>query len=141
MDSTTFDGITRTLSSTSTRRSALHGLFAAAAVALAGGALLRADDAEARRRRKKNRRGGGQTQTLPIGARCESSSQCPESYICEVAVNASNSDRTCCGAQGAGCGAKNEDGDDTAPFCCVGFACVFHSSNGSWTCEAVPDEI
>src|SRR3954451_5362902 len=139
MDSTTFDGIARTLSNTSPRRSALRGLFAAAAATVAGGALLRADDASAKRRRKKTR-AGGQTQTLPIGARCQSSSQCPESYICEVAVNASNSDRTCCGAQGAGCGAKNEDGDDTAPFCCVGFACVFHNGNGSWTCEAVPDE-
>jgi hypothetical protein len=64
-------------------RSALHGLFAAAAATVAGGALLRADDASARRRRKKTRRGGGQTQTLPIGARCESSSQCPESYLCQ----------------------------------------------------------
>src|SRR5262245_14239666 len=137
MDSTTFDGITRTLSSSTTRRSALHGFFAAAAAAIAGGALLSADDASARRRHRKNRRGGGQTGTLLPGERCEHSSQCLSDYICKVAVNASNSDRTCCGAQGAGCGAKNDDGDFTAPFCCVGFACVYHDSDSTWTCEAV----
>jgi hypothetical protein len=60
-----------------------------------------------------------------------------------VPVNGSNSDRYCSGGQGAGCGAKNEDGDDTAPFCAVGFACVYATNNGSsaWTCQAVPDEI
>jgi len=148
MDTTTFDGLTRNLGNTLNRRSALRGLVAGAAALVAGGAILQADDASARRRRKKSKKtkknqnqNTGGAQTLPIGAFCESSAQCPSSYICEVPVNAGNSDRTCCGAQGAGCGAKNEDGDDTAPYCCVGHACVYAPGNGSWTCQAVPDEI
>jgi hypothetical protein len=150
MDTTTFDGIARNFGSTLNRRSALRGLFAGAAALVAGGAVLHVDDASAKRRRKKNKKtrknkkqNTDGTRTLPIGAFCENSAQCPSSYICEVAVNAGNSDRTCCGAQGAGCGAKNEDGDDTAPYCCVGHQCVYTSSNGSssWTCQAVPDEI
>ena len=138
MDTTTFDGIARNLSGSITRRGALRGLFAGAVTAVAGGALLQADETSAKRRRKKKSK-RNQKQTLPIGARCQNSSQCPADYICEVPVNAGNSDRTCCGAQGAGCGAKNEDGDDTAPYCCVGHQCVYTSINGSstWTCQAV----
>jgi hypothetical protein len=126
-----------------TRRQALRGIVAGAVTAAAGGALLAGEDVEAKRSRKnkkgKNRKGRQNTggQNLPPGARCQNSEQCTPSYICEVPVNGSNSDTYCCGAQGAGCGAKNEDGDDTAPYCCVGHACVYHPNNGSWTCEAV----
>jgi hypothetical protein len=129
-----------------TRRSALRGLVAAASVTIAGGALLQVDDASAKRRKRKIRKGqqtqqGGQN--LPPGSRCESTSQCTPGYICEVPVNGSSSDRYCSGGPGAGCGAKNEDGDDTAPYCAVGHSCVYSSSNGAgvWTCQAVPDEI
>ena len=52
MDSTTFDGITRNLGSTLTRRSALRGFVASAAAIVAAGALLHADDASAKRRKK-----------------------------------------------------------------------------------------
>ena len=45
MDTTTFDGITRNLGSTLTRRSALRGLVAGAAAVVAGGTLLHAEDA------------------------------------------------------------------------------------------------
>ena len=148
MDTTTFDGIARTLSGSMTRRSALRGLVAGAVAAVAGGALLEAEDASAKRRRKKkNKRSqnsnptqsGGQQPLLSPGSRCETSSQCTSHYICEVPVNGSNSDTYCSGAQGAICGAPNDDGDDTAPYCAVGYDCVF--SSGSWTCQAVPDEI
>ena len=63
---------------------------------------------------------------LLADAFCQNSSQCCPSQsqrICDVAVNASNSDRTCCGITNASCGAPNADGDDTAPFCCHNFTC------------------
>ena len=134
METTTLDGIARTLSSTSTRRSAVRGLFAGALAAVAGGALLQADDASAKRRRKKNKKNN---QGRKPGEFCDSTSQCQTSkgYICAVAVNAGNSDKTCSGGQGAVCGPKNDDLDDTAPFCAVGHACV----NGF--CQAVPEEL
>ena len=146
MDSINFDGIARGLGSTMDRRTALRGLVAGALAAAVGGSALEASAKRRRKRRKKTQTptggsGGGGSQTLPPGAFCQNHNQCPSSYICEVPVNAGNSDKTCCGAQGAGCGAKNEDGDDTAPFCCVGHECVYNPGNGSWTCQAVPDEI
>ena len=49
MDSTTFDGITRTLGSRMTRRSALRGLVAGAAATVAGGALLQAEEVSAKK--------------------------------------------------------------------------------------------
>ena len=139
METTTFDGIAKSLSGTSTRRSAVRGLFAGALAAVAGGALLHADDAAAKRRRKKGRKGSQQSTSKrrQPGAFCDFSEQCQtdRGYICEVAVNAGNSDKTCSGGPGAVCGPKTEDEDDTAPFCAVGHACV----NG--VCQAVPDEI
>ena len=148
METTTFDGIARSLSSSITRRSALRGLFAGAMAAVAGGALLHADDASAKRRRRKNKKnkkdnkGNNRNQQSngnrrQPGAFCDSNSQCQtdKGYICEVAVNAGNSDKTCSGGPGAVCGPKNEDLDDTAPFCAVGHECV----NG--VCQATPEEI
>lgn len=141
METTTFDGIARNLGSSITRRSALRGLFAGAMAAVAGGALLHADDASAkrRRRRKKNKKGNKQTENKrrQPGAFCDSSSQCQtdKGYICEVAVNAGNSDKTCSGGPGAVCGPKNEDLDDTAPFCAVGHECV------GGVCQPVSEEI
>jgi hypothetical protein len=136
METRTFDGIARNLGSSITRRSALRGIFAGAMAAVAGGALLQADDAAAKRRRRKKGKKGNQ-QRLQPGAFCDFSSQCQtdQGYICEVAVNAGNSDKTCSGGPGAVCGPKNEDLDDTAPFCAVGHECV----NG--VCQAVPEEI
>ena len=136
METTTFDGITKTLGSSLTRRSALRGLFAGAMATVAGGALLQADEASAKRRRRKKGQKGNQQRRQP-GAFCETSAQCQtdKGYICEVAVNAGNSDRTCSGGPGAVCGPKNGDEDDTAPFCAVGHECV----NG--VCQATPEEI
>jgi hypothetical protein len=133
MTITTFDTLTRELGSNMTRRSALRGLFAGAVAAVAGGAVL-GHEAAAKRRRKKGRK--QRRQFLAPGAFCSTSSQCNTSqgYICAVAVNAGNSDKTCSGAAGAVCGAPNGDGDDTAPFCAVGFRCV----NG--ICQQLPPE-
>ena len=131
MDSTTFDGITRNLGSTLTRRSALRGFVASAAAVIAGGAILQAEDASAKRRKKGKKGQGGQTAPtgsfLPSGALCQSDSQCnfsQDHQICEVPQNASNSDHRCCGAQGAVCGGVNEDGDFIGPLCCIGEAGV-----------------
>jgi hypothetical protein len=126
MDSSRFDTVARLFGNGLTRRQALRGVVSGVVTTAAGGALLASEDAEAKRHK------------LPPGSRCESSNQCWHDYICEVPVNGSNSDTYCCGAQGAGCGAKNEDGDDTAPYCCVGYECVYHPNSGAWTCEASP---
>lgn len=146
METTTFDGITRTLSHRITRRSALRGLFAGAVAGVAGGAVLQADDAAARRRRKQAKKGRKRQQTLRPGAFCQSSGQCQtdRGYVCAVAVNAGNSDRTCSGATGAVCGAPNTDGDATAPFCAVGYSCTLTSQSnqtGTGICQLVPVEI
>jgi hypothetical protein len=144
MDSSRFDTVARLFGNGLTRRQALRGVVSGVVTTAAGGALLASEDAEAkrhkrRRKRKKARKENqNQSEGLPPGSRCESSNQCWHDYICEVPVNGSNSDTYCCGAQGAGCGAKNEDGDDTAPYCCVGYECVYHPNSGAWTCEASP---
>jgi hypothetical protein len=138
MPTTTIDGLARSLSSQITRRSALRGLVAGALAAVAGGAVLSSEDVAAkRRRRRKSRKGGQQSKRRQPGAFCDSSSQCQtdQGYICEVPVNAGNSDRTCSGGPGAVCGPKTEDLDDTAPFCAVGHECV----NGF--CQVVPEEL
>ena len=146
MDTTTFDTLARALSSSSTRRSALRGLAAGAATLVVGSTLLPAEDAAARRRRKrknKKKKGGkggnGGNGKLQPGQRCQTDSQCTTGYICEVPVNGSNSDEYCSGGQGATCGAPNGDGDDTAPFCAVGFACT--PTGNRYTCQAVPEEL
>jgi hypothetical protein len=124
MDSTTFDSIARTFGSTSTRRTAVRGLFAGA-VALVGGASVLEADAK---RRKKGKKGttGRTGQFLPTGALCQSDNQCNpnDRQICEVPQNASNSDHRCCGASGAVCGGVNADGDFIGPLCCIGEAGV-----------------
>jgi hypothetical protein len=144
---TTLASLTRELGSSMSRRAALRSLVAGAAVMVAGGAVL-TPEAEGKRRRK-NRKGGkrknkqqnqnqNQNGKLQPGERCQSTSQCVSGYICEVPVNGSNSDTYCSGGPGATCGAPNGDGDDTAPYCAVGYECV--SFYGRTTCQAVPDE-
>jgi hypothetical protein len=126
MDSTTFDGIARTFGSTSTRRSAVRGLFAGA-VALVGGAAVLEADAKRRKKGKKGRNQQQQGQFLPTGELCQNDGQCnfqQDKQICEVPQNASNSDHRCCGAQGAVCGGVNDDGDFIGPLCCIGEAGV-----------------
>jgi len=138
MDTTTFDTLTRTVSSSMTRRSALRGLVAgAAAAAGSAGLLLRAEDTSAKRR--KRGKGKGKGKGLQPGQRCQNDNQCTQGYICEVPANGSNSDEYCSGGQGAVCGAPNEDGDDTFPFCAVGFSCT--ASGNRFTCQAVPEDL
>jgi hypothetical protein len=125
MDSTTFDTIARTFGSTSTRRTAVRGLFAGA-VALTGGAAVLQADAKRRKKGKKGGRNQQQGQFLDTGDPCQSDGQCNSNdhQICEVPQNASNSDHRCCGAQGAVCGGVNDDGDFIGPLCCIGEAGV-----------------
>ena len=138
MDTTTFDTLTRAITATSTRRSALRGLVAGAAAAAVGaGMLIGAEDTSAKRR--KHRNGKGKGKQLKPGQRCQNDNQCTKGYICEVPVNGSNSDEFCSGGQGAECGAPNDDGDDTFPFCAVGFSCT--PTGNSFTCQAVPDDL
>ena len=134
METTTLDGIARSLSSNITRRSAVRGLVAGALAAVAGGAVRQADDAAAKRRRRKTKK---TNQGRKPGEFCDKTSQCQtaKGYICAVAVNAGNSDKTCSGGQGAFCGPKTEDEDDTAPFCAVGHECV------NSVCQKLPEEI
>ncbi len=118
MDGTRFDTVARRLASGMNRREVLRGLVAGAVAALSGGAALGAASAQeddlARRRCKR------------AGAPCTSNRQCcpkKTNRICAVQRNAGNSDETCCGAEGARCGGKNQIGDDLKPYCCVGFEC------------------
>jgi hypothetical protein len=138
METMKFDGLAKSLSRTSTRRSAMRGIFAGALAAVAGGALLQADDAAAKRRRKKSKKSNqpSTSKRRQPGAFCDFDAQCQtdQGYLCAVAVNAGNSDKTCAGGPGAFCGPKTADEDDTAPFCAVGHACV------NSHCQAVPDE-
>jgi hypothetical protein len=137
MDNTTFDTISRTVATSQSRRSVLSGLVAGAATLVVGGVLLQGEDVSAKRRGGKGK-GKGKGKKLQPGQRCESNSQCTNGYICAVASNAGNSDKTCSGGQGAVCGAPNGDGDDTAPFCAVGFTCT--TTGNRLTCQANPEE-
>jgi hypothetical protein len=137
MDTTTFDTLTRAITTHTTRRSALRGLVAGAAAAAVGtGLLLGSEDTSAKRR--KRGKGKGKGKGLQPGQRCQNDNQCTKGYICEVPVNGSNSDEYCSGGQGAVCGAPNGDGDDTFPFCAVGFACT--PTGNTYTCQAVPEK-
>jgi hypothetical protein len=133
MDTTTFDTITRSVATSQTRRTALRGLAAGAATLVAGGVLLGAEETSARRRK----RGKGKGKRLQPGQPCQNDNQCTNGYICEVPSNGGNSDRVCSGGQGAVCGAPNGDGDDTRPFCAVGFDCT--ATGNTYTCQAVPE--
>jgi hypothetical protein len=142
MDTTTFDTLARSVSTSLTRRSALRGLVAGAAVAAAGaGMLLGSEDTSGKRRKRRKGKGNGKGKgkLLQPGQRCQNDNQCVSGYICEVPVNGSNSDEHCSGGQGAECGAPNDDGDDTFPFCAVGFDCT--ASGNGYTCQAVPAEL
>jgi hypothetical protein len=141
---TTFDSLTTTLGTSQSRRTALRSLVAGAVAVVAGGAILQ-DETDARRRRKGGKRGKRKNQQqnqqptlLQPGERCQNTWQCVSGYICEVPVNGSNSDLYCSGGPGAICGAPNGDGDDTYPYCAVGYDCL--PSGGQYRCQFVPDE-
>lgn len=143
MDSQRFDRIATTLADTQTQtRRGLLRLLTGAALGATGLSLLGTSGTDARRRRRRKGDKGGQGH-LPAGALCKRDEQCaPEktNRICEVAVNAGNSDRTCCGAQGAICGGYNEDLDAQAPHCCVGYECVVAPGQTKGVCKRLPEE-
>ena len=40
-----------------------------------------------------------------------------------------------CGRHGDGCGALDENGHYTPPYCCHGYYCHYDPSGGTWTCQ------
>lgn len=147
MDTRRFDRIATTLADSHTRRGMLR-LLTGAALGAAGISALGSAETGARRRKrrkgsKSNSGEGGGNGYLPAGAFCKHDDQCgfEKTYrICEVAVNASNSDRTCCGAQNAVCGGYNEDFDAQAPYCCVGYECYVSPGQTKGVCKKLPEE-
>jgi hypothetical protein len=133
MDSEKFANLTRGLSDGLTRRSALGAMVVGALAAVGGGAIQ--ETTAKRRRGKRKNKSRRPVHFRKPGEFCDNNSQCNFSkhYVCEVAFNASNSDKTCCGATGAVCGPPDGNGDATAPFCCAGFDCI------SGTCQPVPN--
>ncbi len=138
MDSTHFERLTRLVSAGSSRRGFLKGLLAPAAAAALVAVPLLAEDADAKKKRRRrhhrnhdNDGNGGNDVCLADGALCgefaddRDASCCTKKTgrICAQALNASNSDTTCCGGEGATCGGDNEDLDDVRPYCCQGFVC------------------
>jgi hypothetical protein len=124
MERDAFDRLATTLAQTLSRRSSFR-LFGAAL--LGAGGLAVGLQAEAASRKKGHHQHGGSSndRCLHAGAFCDTDQQCcPDKTkrICDVPHNASNSDTKCCGAAGAVCGGVNDDGDQQAPFCCVGQA-------------------
>lgn len=117
METTTVDATTKALGSAASRRSVLRGLAAGFFAAAGGAAVLQNADA---------RKSKGSERCLRPGTFCSSNKQCcPDTtgYVCAVAANASNSDTTCCGGEGAVCGGANRDGDAVGPVCCARFRC------------------
>jgi hypothetical protein len=141
MDSLNFDTMAKSLGERVDRRGAVRGMVAGALAAVVGAGVLRGEADARRRRRRKGKKGATQNpgSKLQPGQPCQATAQCASGYLCAVPVNGSNSDLYCSGGQGAICGAPNGDGDDTSPFCAVGFRC--EPSGGQYRCNAVPDDI
>lgn len=142
MDGSMFDAVARRLGDGLSRRQALRGLAAGAVASLlTGGAVAEAAEGEAKRCKPKRN-----------GSPCKKSSECcpkKTKNFCAVDRNAGNSDKTCCGKEGAKCGGGNEDGDDRKPTCCADFVCSTNKldpddpdfePNKPGVCERVPDE-
>src|SRR5262245_4728164 len=96
-----------------TLRSALGGA-AAATVAAVGFSAVAGDVAAKKKKCKKCPK----CESLDFGQLCTTNSQCctnETNMICSQAFNASNSDKTCCGALNFSCSNDNS--------CCKGFSC------------------
>ncbi len=77
MDTSTFDTLTRFVTSAAaTRRFALRGLAAGAATTMAGGTLLQADEAAARKKGKKRKKKKSKTETAPPENVCKAKNWC-----------------------------------------------------------------
>lgn len=116
MDAKTFvDDTARALATGLDRRRVLQRLAAGSAVLAIGSQGLVAD-AKKRRRCKPKK----------AGALCQRTSECcpkKTKRICKQPLDSGNSDKVCCGGEGAKCGGANEDGDNLKPKCCMGFVC------------------
>lgn len=131
MDTQRFDQITTSLVSIHNRRGILQ-VIGATALSVGGIGVLALDEGEARRKKRKNKnknggKGGKNDRCFRAGDSCSFDDQCctrTTNRICDVPHGASNSDKECCGGQGAVCGGVNDDGDAIGPFCCVGEAGV-----------------
>jgi hypothetical protein len=103
-----FDTATRRLGSAMTRRGVLQRVVGAALTVAGGGIFLPAAETAARRKRRKHK----------------------------------NRQRTrrhdICGRHGDGCGALNDLGEYTPPYCCHGYTCVYAPDAGTWTCQTAP---
>jgi hypothetical protein len=117
MDARELSDAIRHFASGLTRRDALRGLLTGAG-AIAATSLSPPEPARARRKKR--------CKPKQAGAFCETHKECcPQTTRrkCKVADNASNSDTTCCGVQGAACGGVNGDLDTISPHCCAGYRC------------------
>jgi hypothetical protein len=129
MDTQRFDQITTTLVSIHNRRGILQ-IIGATALSVGGIGVVAVDEGNARRKKRKNKgkgKGKNNDRCFRAGDSCSFDDQCctnTTKRICDVPHGASNSDRECCGGQGAVCGGVNDDGDAIGPFCCVGEAGV-----------------
>lgn len=165
MDTTRFDRITAELFENHSRRGVLRFL-GAAGLASGGIVSLAGFEVDARRRKRKSKRkskgkhrgqsanldGGGNTPATGSGSgpqmcfrpgtTCSSHDQCCYSttnFMCAVSSYASNSDKTCCGGQGAVCGPQNDDGDYLPPHCCAGYECSYNANGGHGTCQLLAE--
>ena len=103
-----FDAATRRLGNAVTRREAMRGVIATALIVAGGGMLLPAEETAAKRKRRKHKN-RQQTRRHEI-----------------------------CGRHGDGCGALNDLGEYTPPYCCHGYTCVYAPDAGTWTCQTIP---
>jgi hypothetical protein len=151
MDTQRFDHIATTLATGHNRRGVLQ-IIGAAAFSIGGIGLLAVDEGDARRKKRKHKKNKGKKdRCFDPGDRCSFDDQCcpkTTNRICDVPHGASNSDKECCGGQGAVCGGVNEDGDALGPFCCVGsagvrsFICSQNDPNNPFvkgTCVPAPE--
>ncbi|MBL8128909.1 MAG: hypothetical protein JNM64_14825, partial [Chloroflexia bacterium] len=129
----------------------------ATARSIGGIGLLAVDESDARRKKRKNKgkgngRGGKNDRCFKAGESCSFDDQCcskTTNRICDVPHGASNSDKACCGGQGAICGGVDDNGDAIGPFCCVGeagvrsFVCSQNDPQSPFvkgTCIPAPEE-
>ena len=155
MDTQRFDQITTTLVSIHNRRGIMQ-VIGATALSIGGIGVLAVDEGDARRKKRKNKNKGkggkNNERCFKAGDSCSFDDQCctkTTNRICDVPHGASNSDKECCGGQGAVCGGVNDDGDALGPFCCVGsagvrsFVCSQNDPNTPFvqgTCLPAPEE-
>ena len=155
MDTQRFDHIATTLASVQNRRGVLQ-IIGATALSVGGIGVLALDEGDARRKKRKNKKKGGKggkknDRCFRAGDSCSFDDQCctkTTNRICDVPHGASNSDKECCGGQGAVCGGVDDNGDAIGPFCCVGeagvrsFVCSQNDPNNPFvkgTCIPAPE--